>query len=165
MLAFILLQTLLIGTPQELSKAAESLHNPYVVYKSGFQHIDYPCGDIPQNQGVCTDVIVRAFKIMGRCLQEEIHEFRLSQGESTEKSIDHRRVPNIAAYFASLNMESHHHLEPGDIIWWKLGGAYGINHIGIMLDNGMVMHNIGRGQVADVCPEEYHIHRMYRLPG
>jgi hypothetical protein len=29
----------------------------------------------------------------------------------------------------------------------------------------MVMHNIGRGQVADVCPEEYHIHRMYRLPG
>ena len=51
-------------------------------------------------------------------------------------------------------MESHHHLEPGDIIWWKLGGADGINHIGIMLDNGMVMHNIGRGQVADVCPEE-----------
>ena len=56
MFAFILLQTLLIGTPQELSKAAESLHNPYVVYKSGFQHIDYPCGDIPQNQGVCTDM-------------------------------------------------------------------------------------------------------------
>ena len=74
MLAFILLQTLLIGTPQELSAAAESLHDPYVVYEAGYQNIDYPCGDIPPEQGVCTDVIVRAFKIMGRCLQEEIHE-------------------------------------------------------------------------------------------
>ena len=47
MLAFILLQTLLIGTPQELSAAAESLHDPYVVYEAHYQHIDYPCGDIP----------------------------------------------------------------------------------------------------------------------
>jgi len=165
MLTFILLQTLLIGTPQELSSAAESLHNPYVVYNAIEQPIDYPCGDIPSDQGVCTDVIVRAFKIMGRCLQEEIHEYRLSKGESTGKNIDHRRIPNLAAYFASLNMESHEYLEPGDIIWWKLGGANGINHIGIMIDNGMVMHNIGRGQVADVRPEDYYIHRIYRLPG
>ena len=39
MLAFILLQTLLIGTPQELSTAAESLHDPYVVYEAGYQNI------------------------------------------------------------------------------------------------------------------------------
>jgi len=107
---------------------------------------------------------VRAFKIMGRCLQEEIHDFRISQGKSTDKNIDHRRVPNLAAYFSSLHMEVQGDLEPGDLIWWKLGGEDGINHIGIVTDNGMVMHNIGRGQVADVRPNDYHIHRIYRLP-
>ncbi len=40
MLAFILLQTLLIGTPQELSAAAESLHDPHVVYEEGYQKIE-----------------------------------------------------------------------------------------------------------------------------
>ncbi|MDE0917176.1 MAG: DUF1287 domain-containing protein [Flavobacteriales bacterium] len=165
MIAFILFQTLFIGTPQELSTAAECLHDPHVVYDPSYQNIEYPCGDVPQEQGVCTDVIVRAFKIMGRCLQEEIHDFRISQGKSTDKNIDHRRVPNLAAYFSSLHMEVQGDLEPGDLIWWKLGGEDGINHIGIVTDNGMVMHNIGRGQVADVRPNDYHIHRIYRLPG
>ncbi len=94
MLAFILLQTLLIGTPQELSTAAESLHDPYVVYEAGYQNIDYPCGDIQPDQGVCTAVIVRGFKRRGRCLQQEMHEFRLSKGVATDKANHHTRGAN-----------------------------------------------------------------------
>ena len=72
-----------------------------------------------------------------------------------DPNIVHRRVPNIAAY---LNQSEDWALttdtpQPGDVIWVESAR----NHIGIVTTNGMVMHNIGRGQVADVRPHAYDI--------
>ena len=146
-----------------LANTAEAL-NHFCVYTSKYQKIEYPCGDISSTQGVCTDVVIRAFKGLDRCLQQEIHEFRIEKGLSTDSNIDHRRVPNQGQYFESLGMmvDNESEILPGDIIWWKLPGQ-GTNHIGVVVANGDVMHNIGYGQWADVGPYDYPIHRVYRL--
>ena len=149
-----------------LAVEAENLPSN-VRYVSHFQKIEYPGGDIPADQGVCTDVIIRAFRGIGIDLQVKVHEHRKSKGLKTEKSIDHRRVPNQAAYFKSENMEipiPEDQYKVGDIIWWKIGGPDGANHIGIVVRNGKVLHNIGHGVWADVYPDYYHVHKVYRLP-
>ena len=146
-----------------LANAAEAL-NHICIYTSKYQQIEYPCGDISSTEGVCTDVVIRAFKGLDRCLQQEIHEFRKTKGLSTDSNIDHRRVPNQGQYFESLGMmiDKDSEILPGDIIWWKLPGN-DMNHIGVVVADGNVMHNIGHGQWADATPYDYPIHRIYRL--
>ena len=96
--------------------------------------------------GVCSDVVIRAFKNVGVSLQKEIKEFRSSNGQSVDTNIDHRRVRNLGPYFASLDMEvSKGDYEAGDILWWKLSG--GVDHVGIVLENGRVLHNISTTQL------------------
>src|SRR5438067_11114878 len=43
-------------------------------YDSSYQKLDYPNGDVPIETGVCSDVIVRAFRKGGIDLQKEVHE-------------------------------------------------------------------------------------------
>lgn len=143
-------------TPVDVALAAEKLHNPKIQYNGAYQQMTYPMGDIPADQGVCTDVVIRAFRLLGIDLQVEIHEMI-----GGDPNIVHRRVPNIAAYLEQsedwgLTTETP---QPGDVIWWKVP----MNHIGIVTTSGMVMHNIGRGQVADVRYDEYDIFKVFRL--
>lgn len=145
----------------------DDLIDPSISYIQDYVHVEYPCGDVPANTGVCSDVVVRAFKNIDICLQQEVHEYRKAKGLSLERSIDHRRVRNLGPYFASLGWELDYNsvedfsFKPGDIIWWKLGGR--TDHIGIVMPNGMVLHNIGNGQVVDVHPHSYQIHKIYRI--
>lgn len=161
-LALVLMQAVWsLINPCDVAAAAEQLHNPQVSYNPEYQTIEFPNGDIAEGQGVCTDVLVRAFRHLGVDLQVEIHRI---MSEPKDPNIDHRRVPNIAKY---LDESVHWKVtseppQPGDVIWWKLPGN-NLNHIGIVTSNGMVMHNIGRGQVADVRPDDYPRHRVYRL--
>ena len=164
MLTTILLQiSSLLISPTQLSTSALSLEDPSIVYDPSYVKVDYPCGDVEAETGVCTDVVIRAFLALDVCLQKEIHEYRLSEGLEVDRNIDHRRVPEQGQYFASLGWEISVDAEilPGDIIWWKLSG--GINHIGIVVGDGTVMHNIGRGQVHDVRPSSYTIYRLFRI--
>tara|TARA_Y100000746_G_scaffold212852_1_gene204975 strand:+ start:173 stop:757 length:585 start_codon:yes stop_codon:yes gene_type:complete len=149
----------------KLAVAAENLPSD-VRYVAKYQYMDYPGGDIPADQGVCTDVLIRAFREQGIDLQVKVHEHRKSKGLETDKCIDHRRVPNQAAYFKSQQMEipiPQDKYKVGDIIWWKIGGPDGVNHIGIVVRNGKVVHNIGHGVWADVSPDFYHVYKVYRL--
>ena len=52
---------------------AVELTRQNVVYDASYFAIDYPNGDVPSDKGVCTDVIVRAYR-MGIDLQKEVHE-------------------------------------------------------------------------------------------
>jgi len=77
--------------------------------------------------------------------------------KSTDKNIDHRRVPNLMTYFKRQGSEkkisdnpSDYH--PGDIVCWNLGGA--ITHMGIVVDRkssdgkrNLIIPNIGSGQI------------------
>ncbi len=57
-----------------LSIAALELTKDKVTYDPSYFSIEYPNGDVPKGKGVCTDVIIRAFRKLGIDLQKEIHE-------------------------------------------------------------------------------------------
>ena len=47
-------------------------HN--VTYDGSYLSIPYPNGDVPKDIGVCTDVIIRAYRQLGTDLQKLVHE-------------------------------------------------------------------------------------------
>lgn len=139
-----------------------------LIYDGRYQRIEYPCGDVPIERGVCTDVVVRAFRHAGFDLQALLHEDMLRSWSEYPKlwgharpdaNIDHRRVPNLATYFrrhgetlpVSVRAQDY---RPGDIVTWRLPS--GSPHIGIVSDSAaagrhLVLHNIGSGaQIDDV---------------
>lgn len=154
----------------ELVKAALYRTTQNVTYDGGYRAIDYPNGDVPANLGVCTDVIIRSYRSLGIDLQVLVHEDMASNfakypskriwGMSkTDKNIDHRRVPNLAVFFArhgeTLPISAHAaDYKPGDIVTWSLAGN--LPHIGIVSDkisatsdNPLIVHNIGAGPSLD----------------
>ena len=93
---------------RELAGAALELTEQEVVYDPGYYAIDYPMGDVPADRGVCTDVVIRAYRAMDIDLQQEVHEDMLSNFElypqiwglnRPDPNIDHRRVPNLQRFF------------------------------------------------------------------
>lgn len=133
-------------------------------YDPSYVRIDYPGGDVPLERGVCTDVVVRAFRMGGVDLQKEVHEdmTRAFSAYPTrwgmtrpDSNIDHRRVPNLRTYFERkgkslpVSQDAADYL-PGDLVTWDLGG--GVDHIGMVTNvwfdaasRYLVVHNIGRG--------------------
>src|SRR5687768_3730407 len=77
-------------------------------YDPAYVRLDYPGGDVPQETGVCSDVIVRAFRKAGIDLQKEVHEDmsaawpaypRRWGNARPDSNIDHRRVLNLMTFF------------------------------------------------------------------
>jgi len=166
---------------KRLSRAAISLTHDKVTYDPKYFVIPYPNGDVPADRGVCTDVIVRSYRKLGIDLQKEVHEdmkqnfsaYPKNWGmKSTDKNIDHRRVPNLMKFFerhnAKINITNEaDDYTPGDVVCWNLGG--GVNHIGLVVDKksgdgkrNLIVHNIGAGQVLADCLFEYKIIGHYR---
>lgn len=167
----------------KLANEALLLTEQEVVYDPAYYSIDYPNGDVPADRGVCTDVVIRAYRALGIDLQKEVHEDMLDHFElypnvwglqQTDSNIDHRRVPNLMRFFErhgtekAITVQARDYL-PGDIVCWNLGGA--VTHIGIISDkrsrNGtrpLVVHNIGNGQVLEDCLFDYRIigHYIYQ---
>jgi len=155
---------------EKLCSAAIELTKQDVVYDPAYFSIPYPNGDIPADKGVCTDVIIRAYRMLGTDLQKEVHEdmknnfgiypknWDLSQ---PDKNIDHRRVPNLMTFFSRFGTVKKIRNDPdiyspGDIVAWDLGG--GITHIGIVINRKsndgkryLIVHNIGNGQEISDC--------------
>lgn len=172
-----------VGFSQKnLSECAIELTQQQVTYDPSYFSISYPNGDVPANKGVCTDVIIRAYRKLGIDLQKEVHEdmkahFNLYPKNwgltSTDKNIDHRRVPNLMTYFKRQDAELPISQNPkdykaGDIVCWSLGG--GLTHIGIVIKQlsedkkrPLIVHNIGGGQVIEDCLFQYKIIGHYRF--
>ena len=164
-----------------LSVSALKLTEQEVTYDPDYFLIDYPDGDIPSDKGVCTDVIIRAYRLIGIDLQKDVHEDMKANFdeypniwglEKPDKNIDHRRVPNLMTLFERkgtvkpITNKAEDYV-PGDIICWDLGG--GITHIGIVVhiksDEGLrnlIVHNIGAGQVIEDCLFDFKIIGHYR---
>jgi len=152
------------GQNPNLVEAAKKIINPSIVYDPAYIRIKYPMGDVDPKTGVCTDVVIRAYRGIGIDLQKEVHEdMKANFGKYPKKwgmskpdpNIDHRRVPNLMTFFSRKGKvlkitDNPLDYKPGDIVCWDLGG--GILHIGIVLNNNeSVIHNIGYGQVAEDC--------------
>ena len=164
---------------QKLAAAGESIEDWSIVYDPSYVSLDYPGGDVDPKTGVCTDVIIRAYRVLGIDLQKEVHEdivqdqSAYSRVDRVDKNIDHRRVPNLATFFTrhgkKLDVtDDPEDYQPGDIIWWELGGPGGIDHIGIVVnkktDDGvrrLMVHNVGSGQVVEDFMCSAHIKGHY----
>lgn len=165
----------------DLVEAAVSLTNDKVQYDPSYFSIDYPNGDVPADKGVCTDVIIRAYRKVGIDLQKRVHEdmknnfnvYPDNWGLSApDPNIDHRRVPNLMKFFerhgqVKVISENPSDYTAGDIVCWDLNN--GIKHIGIVIgkksnDNKrrMIVHNIGSGQVMEDILFNYKIIGHYR---
>lgn len=150
-----------------LVKAARQQIGVTLFYDSGYRSLAFPKGDPPENVGVCTDVIIRAYrKAFGEDLQELIYKDRkaslenypLLWGEkSPDPNIDHRRVPNLQFFFKRYGRalpitEKPEDYRPGDIVTWYLNPNGSVPHIGIVSDRKendqttpLIIHNIGEG--------------------
>ena len=58
---------------EQLSQAAITLTKDQVTYDPTYFRISYPMGDVPAGKGVCTDVIIRAYRKLGVDLQALVH--------------------------------------------------------------------------------------------
>lgn len=164
-----------------LSDATIELTLDRVTYDPAYYSLDYPMGDVPAGKGVCTDVVIRAYRKLGIDLQKEVHEDMLIHFSvypknwgltRTDKNIDHRRVPNLMTFFSRYGEELPMSLLAddylvGDLVCWDLGG--GITHIGIVVDmksrdekRNLIVHNIGGGQVLADCLFQFEIIGHYR---
>jgi len=164
-----------------LADSALTLTKQKVVYDLSYFSIAYPNGDVPRDRGVCTDVIIRAYRKLHIDLQQLVHEdmrnhfsqYPRSWGlSSTDKNIDHRRVPNLMTFFkrsgASLPVTEYAiDYQPGDIVCWSL--SRGMKHIGLVVKEKsadgkrhLIVHNIGEGQVLEDCLFNYPIIGHYR---
>ena len=158
-----------------------------VSYDGSYRRIAYPGGDVPDNIGVCTDVVIRAYRAgLGIDLQREVHEdmkkafakypkiWGLSRPDT---NIDHRRVPNLETFLARHGQalpitDNPDDYKPGDLVTWRLNGS-GLHHIGVVTDrramfsgNPLIAHNIGWGPKLDDMLFDYPINGHYRyLPG
>lgn len=136
-------------------------------YVPDYVALDYPNGDVPQETGVCTDVVIRALRGVGKDLQKLVHEdmkanfsrYPKNWGLSrTDRNIDHRRVPNLQAFFKRKGMslavtkKAADYL-PGDLVTCTVAGK--LPHIMVVSDRKnakgvpLVIHNIGSGAVEE----------------
>lgn len=161
---------------RQISEAALSIVGASIDYDPSYFSIGYPNGDVPVDKGVCTDVVIRAYRKLGVDLQQLVHEDMKANFDLYPKTwglskpdtnIDHRRVPNLMVYFSRFGKEKPmtdlvEDYLPGDIVCWRL--ANGMTHIGIVVDKKSkdrkrfkIVHNIGSGQVLEDVLFNYEI--------
>lgn len=167
----------------DLVKSAIERTSFEIHYDGSYYSIDYPNGDVPQNIGVCTDVIIRSYRKIGSDLQRLVHEDmqtnfieypskRIWGLNKPDKNIDHRRVPNLQLFFKRqgeiLSISNNPaDYNPGDLVTWMLTGN--LPHIGIVTDristksgNPYIVHNIGGGPLMEDMLFKYKITGHYK---
>jgi len=150
-------------------------------YDPSYVKLSYPGGDPPPDRGVCSDVIIRAFRAGGVDLQREVHEDMARHFASyphlwglrtPDPNIDHRRVANLMVFFqrrgkAMPITDKAEDYRPGDVVAWDLGG--GLLHLGIVVDERLsptgphsLVHNIGAGARLEDVLFDWRILGHYR---
>ena len=149
-------------------------------YDPAYVRLNYPGGDVPQDRGVCTDVVIRAMRQLNFDLQKEVHEdmkqnFALYPKrwglKRPDKNIDHRRVPNLQTFFKrkgwSLPVTTNKaDYKPGDLVTCTVAGS--LPHIMIVSDRKaadgtpLIIHNIGAGTEEEDCLFTFPLTGHYR---
>jgi uncharacterized protein YijF (DUF1287 family) len=169
---------------EQVIAAAMAQTTAAVRYDGSYRPIAYPGGDVPAHLGVCTDVLIRAYRAVGVDLQERVHEDmqgafaaypKLWGLSRPDPNIDHRRVPNLQTYFrrrgVGLRVTSNpQDYVPGDLVSWMLPGN--LPHIGLVADTRagggqrpLIVHNIGNGPEVEDMLFRFPITGRYRYRG
>jgi uncharacterized protein len=169
---------------EKLITAAEAQIGVTLSYDSAYRRLSFPGGDVPRAAGVCTDVVIRAYRdALGIDLQREVNAdmkrsfaaYPKTWGLSrTDSNIDHRRVPNLRTFFKrkgadkSVSAIGADYL-PGDLVTQILPGN--LPHIAIVSNRlnpdqtrPLVIHNIGGGARIEDTLFTYEITGRYRYP-
>ena len=155
---------------EQLVQAALAQIGVTTAYDPEYVKISYPDGDVPDDRGVCTDVIIRALRKVNVDLQVLVHDDKKKApeayahdgaGDLLDANIDHRRVPNLMVFFQRAGKQvpltkTETDYLPGDIVVWRLPS--GLLHVGLVTDRlapgtqrPLMVHNIGEGaQCEDV---------------
>jgi uncharacterized protein YijF (DUF1287 family) len=164
-----------------LTAAALERTTHKVTYDPAYVTLDYPGGDVPDDKGVCTDVVIRSYRKLGLDLQKLVHEDMVAHFSQypkiwgmkrTDRNIDHRRVPNLQKFFARHDAElkvtkDRADYLPGDLVAWDLNGK-SLWHIGIVVEkpgvagSRWIVHNIGNGPQVQDCLFDWTIIGHYR---
>lgn len=161
--SLLLLAASLVHADVRLASEARKQVGVVLHYDPSYVVLSYPGGDVAEDTGVCSDVVVRALRGLGLDLQQAVYEDRkknLSAYPSLwgkrrlDRNIDHRRVPNLEVYFRRrgwalpITDKAEDYL-PGDIVTCLVGES--IPHIMIVSDRRaedgtpLILHNIGWG--------------------
>ena len=153
---------------RKLVAAARSQIGVTTLYDPAYVKLAYPDGDVPEDRGVCTDVVIRAFRKMGKMgldLQKLVHEdmaaafskYPQQWGlKSPDANIDHRRVPNLVRFLERAGKKitvtkNAADYRPGDIVTCIVPPH--LPHVMLVCDVAspvephrfQVIHNIGAG--------------------
>lgn len=137
-----------------LAAAARRQLEDFVIYNDRYTRMKYPMGDVHPMYGVCTDVIIRAYRTLDIDLQELVQTTKTGSGDP---NIDHRRVDTLRKFFSrfgetlpiSTFAEDY---KPGDIVtYWRPQNRHSRTHIAIVSDltapsgRPLIIHNRGWG--------------------
>lgn len=167
----------------KLIAAAESQVGKTLWYDPAYTKLTYPGGDVPMEKGVCTDVIIRAYRAAHSLdLQQLVHEdmkgafsaYPKNWGlKRPDRNIDHRRVPNLRTFFkrkgASLPVtDNGADYLPGDVVTMMLPGN--LPHIALVTHRAnaertapLCVHNIGAGARLEDTLFAYELNGHYRF--
>lgn len=156
-----------------------------VRYDGRYMVISYPNGDVPEDIGVCSDEVVRAYRKLGIDLQKDLHEDMVNNFsvypkkwglKKPDKNIDHRRVLNLQTLFSrkgevlAVSQNDASIYQAGDLVTWMLPGE--LPHIGMVTNKRsedgtrpLMVHNIGLGPKAEDVLFGYPITGHYRYYG
>ncbi|MGL4401861.1 MAG: DUF1287 domain-containing protein [Luteolibacter sp.] len=183
-LLLLLLLPLDARTGEKLVTAARKQIGVTVRYDPAYTKLDYPGGDVAEERGVCTDVVIRAMREgLARDLQKLVHEdmrgnfavYPKNWGLSRpDKNIDHRRVPNLKTWFKrqgyQLPLGAQKHpadFLPGDVVTCTVPPH--LPHVMIVSDRKsaagvpLVIHNIGSGAREEDCLFAFPLTGHYRV--
>jgi uncharacterized protein len=162
-------------TAGQLIAAARKQIGVTLAYDPAYSQLSFPNGDVNRANGVCTDVLIRAYRdafgidlqaLVNADMKRAFAAYPKRWGlQSTHRNIDHRRVPNLQTYFqrrgAALPMSNDPATwRPGDIFTSLVGGT--LPHIGIVSGTGRIIHNIGQGTREEATLFDHKLTGHYR---
>jgi len=160
----------LLPWPVRLVRAGRAQIGVTTGYDGAYRRLAYPGGDVPVRTGVCTDVVIRAYRAaFGFDFQSGVHEDMRAAFSAypdrwglsaPDPNTDHRRVPNLETFLARQGAERPPEgWQAGDLFTGRLTGT-GLPHIAIVSSRvspasgrALMIHNIGRGtEEGDAWP-------------
>lgn len=156
------------------AQASNAQSQSVVIYDDAYRSISFPMGDVNSMFGVCTDVVVRAYRTLGIDLQSLVYRARSGLGDH---NIDHRRTEVLRRFFTghgeTLPVSSFpEDYRPGDIVTYYRPQNRGSRaHIAIVSSRiapsgrPMIVHNRGWGPQLEDALFVDHITGHYRYRG
>ena len=161
----------------QLVAAARRQVGVTLVYDPAYTRLGFPGGDVSRAKGVCTDVVIRAYRdafaldlqaLVNADMRAAFASYPKRWGlRATDRNIDHRRVPNLQAFLAragaSLPLNE---WRAGDIFTGLVNGS--LPHIGIISDRRglrglpLVIHNIGGGAREEAALFDHRLTGLFR---